>query len=119
MAEAKWVTPDELQKLVSAVLEQDILEQELPPGDSSTPLQATAAAGRVKRELENAGVAAEQIEQWALGAAQLALGDFSMTQQQREAAADSIAALYGYGLQGRPTGEEGVVEYRFEKRETH
>ena len=42
-----------------------------------------------------------------------------MTQQQREAAADSIAALCGYGLQGRPTGEEGVVEYRFEKRETH
>lgn len=119
MAEAKWVTPDELQKLVSAVLEQDVLEQELPRGDSSTPLQATATAGRVKHELENAGVAAEQIEQWALGAAQLALGDFSMTQQQREAAADSIAALCGYGLEGRPTGEEGVVEYRFEKRETH
>ena len=36
MAEAKWVTPDELQKLVSAVLEQDVLEQELPRGDSST-----------------------------------------------------------------------------------
>ena len=73
----------------------------------------------IKCALENAGVAAEQIQQWALGAAQLALGDFSMTQQQREAAADSIAALYGYSLQGRPTGEEGVVEYRFEKRETH
>ena len=62
------------------------------------------------RELENAGVTTEQIEQWALGAAQLALGDFSMTQEQREAAADSIAALYGYGLEGRPTGEEGIIE---------